>query len=159
MATEDDIEKIRSRILKAAEIPPPIGRRKRDSKAEKVRALMAELLAYRKRYPYATDKDVLVLLQDAGVDVKLDTVRKVMREQKKPRTVARRGRRVVTGVEGKADAKGTQNKPVSMGSSGRTGGQLTGAEAPTIDRQWETDRPLAAAPEEHAATRRAGRKP
>lgn len=77
---------------------------------------MAELLAYRKRYPYATDKDVLALLQGAGVDVKLDTVRKVLREKKKPQMAARRGRRVAAGVDGNVDAKGMQDGPTPIGS-------------------------------------------
>jgi hypothetical protein len=71
---------IRKRLNELAESMPPAGRQRLDSKAAKVRLYLAEIVAYKARYPNATDMDVWRWLKTAGIaDVKIDTVRKVLR--------------------------------------------------------------------------------
>jgi hypothetical protein len=73
-------------MLAAAKIPPVS-----DSKSAKVREYLDVLLAYKKRFPQATDADLLGLLNTAGVSVKIDTLRKVLADaKKKPRKVRSR---------------------------------------------------------------------
>jgi hypothetical protein len=80
MGQEEDIAAIRERMLAALESSPPVGRSRVDSKAAKVRALMDVIKAYRDRFPEATNIDLLRTLNECGADIKLDTLRKVLKE-------------------------------------------------------------------------------
>jgi hypothetical protein len=84
MTENDDIEKLRT-LLRAEAQNAPLGRERKDSKAAKVRALYPDLLAIKKRLPHATLADLTKMLQNIGLDVKRDSVARVMRSEQAAR--------------------------------------------------------------------------
>jgi hypothetical protein len=112
---DEDIEAIRSRMLAAVENSPPVGRSRVDSKAAMVRSLMDVIDAYRARYPQATRMDVLRFLNGHGADIKMDTLRKVLKESENAtgKDIARKQKRTQTGTR-KRKVTGPRNRtPIS----------------------------------------------
>jgi hypothetical protein len=88
MTATDDIETLRTRLRAEAQ-NGSLGRQRKDSKAAKVRALYPDLLAIKKRLPHATLADLTKMLQNIGLDVKIDSVARVMRSEQAARPGAK----------------------------------------------------------------------
>jgi hypothetical protein len=103
MAATDDIKKLRV-LLRAEAQNAPLGRERKGSKAAKVRELYQDLLAIKKRLPHATLADLTKMLQNIGLDVKIDSVARVMRSEQAARPQAKRARKLPSSsTESKAE--------------------------------------------------------
>jgi hypothetical protein len=93
MTATDDIEKLKTLLLAEAE-NTPLGRQRKDSRKDskmgKIRALYPDLLAIKKRLPHATYADLTKMLQNIGLDVKVDSVRKAMQLERAARSATKR---------------------------------------------------------------------